>query len=238
MLAMMDEASVDHAILLGWYWEQEATCRWHNEVIATWVAQAPDRFSGFAAILPNENVIAQLEHAQELGLRGVGELHPGVQGFRSQSQRWQTLARWCAEHGWPVNFHTTARGSRDHPSAVPTPLSDYLTMARQAPDLKMILAHWGGGLATAEHGPLPSNLFFDCAASPLLYEIGSFRAAIEHVGREQALFGSDFPLRIYPRKQKRADMARFLEEIKNEARLSREEQTMFLGGNCARLLKL
>lgn len=235
-LAAMDEAGIGRAVLLGWYWENESTCRWHNEVIAEWVRQAPERFIGFAAILPNENVIEQLEAAKVLGLRGVGELHPGVQGFDSHDTHWQAMAQWCTANHWPVNFHATAESGKDHPAAVATPLQDYLKMAEDFPDLLIILAHWGGGLPLETKNPLPNNLYFDCAASPLLYRENPIREVIERVGIRQVLFGSDYPLRVYPRKQAAAEMKTFLDAMRTEAQLSEAEKLAFLGGNFERVM--
>ena len=234
MLAEMDDAGVAKAVLLGWYWENEASCLWHNKVIAEWVHQAPERFVGFASILPNENVIDQLKNAEALGLRGVGELHPGVQGFDSNSPDWKAMAAWCSEHSWPVNFHATAE-SGDHPSAVATPLYDYLRMAKQWPDLNIILAHWGGGLPWTAKSPLPDNLYFDCSANPLLYGPKQFREVINHIGTDKILFGSDYPLRVYPRKQKRADMTTYLNDIQNDSGLSAEELDALLRANAQKL---
>jgi len=235
-LAEMDQADVARAALLGWYWENEATCRWHNEVIAEWVRDQPERFIGFAAILPNENVIEQLELAQAMGLRGVGELHPGVQGFSSDSESWQALARWCAARHWPVNCHATAEQSPDHPSAVPTPLRDYIKMAEEAPDLQLILAHWGGGLPRHGTEALPENLYFDCSAGPLLYSMDVFREVIDRIGTGQILFGSDYPLRVYPRKQRKAEMRSYLQAIRREAGLSEAELAALFGGNFVRII--
>ena len=114
-IAAMDQAGVDRAVLLGWYWEYESTCRWHNEVIAEWVRQAPERFIGFAAILPNENVTDQLERAHALGLCGVGELHPGVQGFDSRNEHWPTGAR-------RTTGQSTATPPRKQAETIPAPL--------------------------------------------------------------------------------------------------------------------
>lgn len=235
-LEEMDLASVDRAVLLGWYWEHEATCRWHNEVIAEWVRGAPERFIGFAAILPNANVIEQLEKAKALGLQGVGELHPGVQNFDSENKHWQALAKWCAAHHWPVNCHATSEKGPDHPSSVPTPLQDYIKMAEEVSGLKLILAHWGGGLALQRTETLPSNLYFDCAASPLLYRMSAFREVVDLVGPGQVLFGSDYPLRIYPRKQRNAEMTTYLQATRTEAGLSEAELAALLGGNFEQLI--
>jgi predicted TIM-barrel fold metal-dependent hydrolase len=243
MLEAMDAAGVDKAVLLGWYWENEATCRWHNEFIAEWVATAPERFIGFAAIQPGgkkDNVIEQCNYAQSLGLRGIGELHPGVQQFDASSEGWQALANWCVENDWPVNMHATEVVGRDLPSIVPTPLSDFVNMARANPELKIILAHWGGGLAFFELNPflrkVLQNVYYDTAASPLLYDIAIFRQMIDIVGAEKILFGSDYPLRLYPRSQQEPDFTTFINSIDTVIDLSAEERAAIFHHNLQKLL--
>ncbi len=242
-LAAMDAAGVAQTVLLGWYWENETTCRWQNEVIAQWVQAAPERFIGFASIHPGgsaESVIAQCEHALGLGLRGVGELHPGMQQFNSSSEGWLALAEWCIAHDWPINCHATEAVGHDHPGSVPTPLNDFLRMAEASPALKLILAHWGGGLAFFELNPrlrkALKNVYYDTSASPLLYEPSIFRRLIEIIEAEKILFGSDFPLRLYPRTQKTPDYTTFLNAIRNEAQLSDDEFQAIMHKNMTRLL--
>jgi predicted TIM-barrel fold metal-dependent hydrolase len=242
-LAAMDAAGVQQSVLLGWYWENEATCRWQNTVIAEWVNAAPERFIGFAAIHPGgsaENVIAQCEHALSLSLRGVGELHPGIQEFDASSEGWQALAEWCIAHNWPINCHATEAVGHHHPGSVPTPLNDFLRMAEAHPELKLILAHWGGGLAFFELNPrlrkALKNIYYDTSATPLLYEPSIFRRMIEIIGTDKILFGSDFPLRVYPRTQKAPDYSTFLDTIRDEAELSSEECDAILHQNLRSLL--
>ncbi len=240
MLIEMDLAGVEKAILLGWYWEHESTCRWHNQMIAQWVRHAPERFIGFAAILPNENVTDQLEAAKALGMKGVGELHTTMQNFSSKSDAWQTLAEWCVRHDWPVNMHATEAAGHDHPGSIETSLKDFVRMAEAAPELKLILAHWGGGLPFFESNPrlrkALKNVYYDTSASPLLYDMSIFRSVVDSVGPEKIVFGSDYPLRIYPRSQKKAEMRTFLTAIREEARLSEAEIEAILHGNMHGLL--
>lgn len=235
-IAEMDAAGVAKAVLLGWYWVNESTCRWQNEVIAEWVQQAPERFIGFAAILPNANVVDQLDSARALGLRGVGELHPGVQGFDSKNPHWLALADWCGARGWPVNCHATSETGKDHPLSVATPLRDYVKMAQNTSDLNLILAHWGGGLPLQTEGDLPKNIYYDCSASPLLYKSNPIRKVIDRVGHEQVLYGSDYPLRVYPKSQKSAEMKSFLNAMQTEPGLSDAEKEAILGRNFERLI--
>ncbi len=240
MLASMDAAGVEQAVLLGWYWTRESVCRWHNVAMAEWIQAAPDRLIGFAAIYPNENVVDQLEAAKDLGFRGVGELHMGVQGFKASCPHWQAMAQWCVSNNWPINFHVTETAGHEHPGAVATPLQEFVRMAEAEPELKMILAHWGGGLAYFEQNPklrkILRNVYYDTAASPLLYDMSIFKQMVQLVGAQKLLFGSDYPLRIYPRKQKAPDMELFIETIREESGLDEAELEALLGGNFRRLV--
>ena len=240
MLAAMDRAGIEQAVLLGWYWENEASCRWHSREIASWVATAPDRFIGFASVLPNRNILSQLQAAENLGLRGIGELHFGVQKFSAQDAAWQIMADWCVARDWPVNLHATEAAGHEHPGTVPTPLNEFIRMAERAPDLKLILAHFGGGLPFFEQNPRVrktlKNVFYDSAASPLLYDTAIFRRVIDIVGTDKLLFGSDYPLRLYPRSQKEAEFQRYIEEIQASAGLSEAHLQAVFSDNARRVL--
>lgn len=240
----MDAASIDQAVLLGWYWEHQATCNWHNQIIAEWRKQSPERFIGFASIQPAgdpDEVLRQLEEAANLGMQGVGELHPGVQGFNPSSPGWQILAQWCSQRNWPINFHASKVSGHDHPSSVPTPPANFIQMASDFPELKIILSHWGGGLASipeyVEALSGLTNIYFDCAAVPLLYGPESFRQMIDQVGIDRLLYGSDYPLRLFPQQQRSADFNSYLDYIRESADLSEDELTALFSKNFTRLIR-
>lgn len=244
MLRAMDVAGIETSVLLAWYWEHAATCRWHNKVIADWVQTAPDRFIGFAAIHlgdSSEDTLAQLDYAHSLGLSGVGELHPGVQHFNAQSNRWNVLADWCVRHNWPVNLHATEAVGHEHPGAVPTPLQDFVRMASGHPELKIILSHWGGGLPFFEQNPRirqkVKNLRYDCSASPLLYSPSVYRQIIDLVGIEKCIFGSDYPLRLFPKHEARPTVSSLVNEITEHAELSESEAASFYRNNFLQLFE-
>jgi hypothetical protein len=111
-------------------------------------------------------------------------------------------------------------------------------MAGEFPGVNFILAHWGGGLAfreLAEFGALPPNLYFDTAASPLLYDIGVFKSALAKVGPSRILYGSDYPLILYPRTARIASFEPFLDEIA-AAGLRAPERDAIMASNILRLL--
>jgi hypothetical protein len=82
------------------------------------------------------------------------------------------------------------------------------------------------------------NVWYDTAASPLLYPTGKiFRVALQCLDHHKILYASDYPLLLYPRRQSEPDFRPFLEEI---AALSLDSnlQDDILGHNAAQLLGL
>ena len=56
-------------------------------------------------------------------------------------------------------------------------------------------------------------------------------------GADRLLFGSDFPLLLYPGKCRHMDMCMFVEDIKNNTQLSADEMALFMGKNLLALLE-
>ena len=73
-----------------------------------------------------------------------------------------------------------------------------------------------------------TNVYFDTAASPFLYDVHIYKIAIELAGVDKILFGSDFPL-IQPK--------RYFKEF-SKAGLRKEEIDKISGKNAQHLLKL
>jgi len=240
LIADMDEAGVEACVMLGWYWERQETCDLQNGWYAQWVRRHPGRLIGFAAVQPAQGrrSLDALERALDSGLCGVGEVLPQAQGFTLGDPWWRRVVETAIGRRAPITLHATdpeagvAAGPR-------TPLDAYIRLAREYPEATLILAHWGGGLAVRgsplEGEALPPNLYFDTAASPLLYEPGVFRKAVDRVGAARILYGSDYPLILYPRETRRPGFKRFLGEIAR-AGLDSDERAGILGANVRRLL--
>ena len=97
------------------------------------------------------------------------------------------------------------------------------------PDNIIICAHWGGGLPFYSLMPeisrsLP-NIYFDSAASSLLYDANVFNITTRLVGAEKILFASDYPV-VSPKK--------ILTQIKKSG-LSPEQRKLILGGNAKKI---
>lgn len=242
MLADMDSGGVDKAVLLGWYWETPETCALHNSWHAEWMRKDPERFIAFAAINPlAEKAIDELKAARDEGFRGIGEILPAVQGFSMRDLNWLKIVEFAVETGWPINFHVSEPVGHPHPGRMPSPFEDFQWLAETYPELKIILAHWGGLLPFYELNEHVrksfANVWYDVAASPLLYDSKVFRSVVDVVGSEKVLYGSDYPLRLYPGKQEKPDFSTFLAEIQ-DAGLTESEQKNILGDNASRLFGL
>lgn len=236
LLRDLDAAGVERAVLLGWYWERPSTCAWHNRFLAACARTHPDRLSAFATLHPGAGEAAcreEMARARDAGLRGLGELSPHSQGHTIDDPVFGIVLALAGEWGWPVNLHVTDPAGRPYPGRVETPLEDFLRVARSHPGTKLILAHWGGmlPLSPLAAGGLPENLWFDTAASPLLYGAEVWPRALAAIQPGHVLFGSDYPLDLYPREAGAIGLARFVAE----ARAGRADEAV-MGGNYLRLV--
>jgi predicted TIM-barrel fold metal-dependent hydrolase len=139
----------------------------------------------------------------------------------------------AGEWGWPVVLHVSDPEGPDYPGRVETPLDDFLRLAENFPRTNLILAHWGGLIALRPGTARHRNLFYDTAASPLLYEPTVWSRIVEAAGPERVLFGSDFPLNLFPRLEAGPGWDRLLAEARS-AGLAAGPLAAVLAGNAAR----
>ena len=239
LLHAMDAAGVARAVLLGWYWEKPETCVWQNRFYARCVRAHPDRLAAFATLHPaagRDSTLAEVRRAHADGLMGLGELSPHSQVYPIDDPVFKDVLWLAGELRMPVNLHVTDPASRPYVGRIETPLADFVRLAHAFPRTNFILAHWGGMLPLAEPaahaGALP-NVYYDTAASPLLYDSGVWSRALAGLGMERVLFGSDFPLNLYPKLDQTPGLMRLVAE----ARAGGADDAVF-GGTASRLLRL
>jgi predicted TIM-barrel fold metal-dependent hydrolase len=241
LLRDMDAAGIERAVLQGWYWERPATCAWQNRFFARCVRAHPDRLAAFATFHPAAGeaaVLAEIRRAQAEGLRGLGELSPHSQGYGVDDPVLGAALALAGELRLPVNLHTSDRQARNYPGKVDTPPEDFLRLAPRFPATTFILAHWGGGVLLLESNPRVrqalANVRYDTAASPLIYDDRIWRAALDVVPAEKVLFGTDYPLVLYPQTEERPGWGSLRGEI-DGAGLTPDEQAALLAGNAAKM---
>ena len=242
MIADMDAAGVDKVVLMGEYRRSHDGCVARNDQALAIIRRWPERVAAFAMLQPTAGQAALDELARCLdgGMIGVGELGPYAQGYRLDNADFLRLAEACIRCGIPLNLHTNEEVGHFYPGKAATPQRDYYRLAARYPELKLILAHWGGGLFFYELMPevrrVLRNVWYDTAASPLIFPTRDiFDVALRCIDHRKILYASDYPLRLYPRRQPEPDFRPFLAEIAALG-LAPDVQADILGGNAARLL--
>ncbi|MCL5959621.1 MAG: amidohydrolase family protein [Chloroflexi bacterium] len=236
VIESMDEAGVDKAVLLGFCWSQHENCVEHNDFTIEAVHKFPDRFIGFASLQPKagKRAVAEIERCVSAGLRGIGEWNPSGQRFDLNEDREaiDPVVEAAIHFGIPILIHTTEPVGHHYKGKGGAELGHVYHLAKQFPDLRLVCAHWGGGLPFYELMPEVAessrNLYYDTAASPFLYRPSIFRIVPHIIGIRRILFGTDFPL---------IGHTRFLNEIRSQ-HLPTDTREAFLGNNARAILGL
>lgn len=243
VLADMDRAGVDCAVIQGEYYRQHESCVAANDRALALHRRYPQRFLAFATVQPaDDRALDEVRRCVAAGAVGVGELNPYAQGFTLDSPAFLRLAETCIDLNLPLLLHVNEPAGRYYPGKAVTPLAQYYEVALRYPELTIILAHWGGGLFFYELMPSVRqalrNVWYDTAASPLLYPTADiFAVALRCVHPRKILFGSDYPLPLYPRVSREPDLSTFLDEIA-ALDIAPDIRNDLLGHNSARLLRL
>ena len=251
VLASMDAAGVDRTVICNFAWRDEALIDETNEYLLDAAARSGGRLIPFVSVSlaggPRHGT-AETEEAPQAtagdprtrirllasaGARGIGELRPEQSGYNLANSDEADLLAWAAAaFDLPVLIHASEPVGHTYPGKEGQPIAGLYAFAKAAPGATVIAAHWGGGLPfyalMPEVRDALENVYFDTAASHLLYEPAVYRRVIDAVGVGKVLWGSDFPLTSQAKAVART----------REAPLSEDELAAVLGGNAAALLGL
>lgn len=244
MIKDMDAAGIDRVVLQGeYFFAHESAVRRNNQVLDI-LARWPDRVLAFAAIQPKAGPAAldELKRCLDHGMRGVGEISAYAQGYTLDDPDFLRMAEKCIEYEIPLLLHANEEVGRFYRGKATTPLAHYYQLASRYPELKLVLAHWGGGLFFYEIMPevrkTLRNVWYDTAAAPLLYPTATvFAIALQCLSPHKVLYASDYPLLLYPRRQQEPDFRPFIREIE-QAGLDAQVLENVMGNNAGRLLGL
>lgn len=235
LIAAMDEQQVDLSVIVGFPWKDSDTFKRHNDYIMEAVQKYPGRLQGFACFdLFHENAAAETVRCLEEGLSGIGELANYHSGIDDRAlKHLEPVMEICQKKNRPVLIHTNEPVGHLYPGKTPLTLAQVYRLVRKFSQNRLVLAHWGGGifffnLLKKEVRETLQNVYFDTAASPFLYDAQIYRIAIQLVGAQRILFGSDFPL-LKPK--------RYFEEMQKSG-LSKADILNICGRNAMHLLGL
>ena len=227
-------SEVDKAVIFGFAFKDMGLCRYVNDYVADSIRKFPNKLIGYMVLVPTSDEIEkEMDRCVNMGLKGVGEIFPYGQGFDiTDVKEMSPLCNSCIERDLPVIIHTNEAVGHFYHGKTNTTAVEASIFAHNYPDLKIIFAHWGGGLLFYELMPeirkQNKNVYYDTAASPFLYDKNIFKVARDIGILDKILFGSDYPL---------ISMRRYIKEIANSG-LNEMEQALVFGENAKTLLKL
>jgi predicted TIM-barrel fold metal-dependent hydrolase len=197
------------AVLLGWDAETATgRPRLPNDLIAQACRTHPGVFVGFGSVDPHKGAqaVEEVERIADLGLKGV-KLHPSLQAFAPEDERYWPLYQTCAQLGLIALFHTGTSGigaGRPGGQGIRIDYAQPLRLdpvAAAFPELQIIAAHFGYPwhlelLAIAHH---KTNVWIDISGwAPRYIPQDVVREARGRL-QDRFLFGSDYPF-IQPQR--------------------------------------
>lgn len=235
LLTMMDEEGVDQALVTGFPWATEDMAKRHNYWLLEEVAKHPDRLLALASF----DVLAPwaLGHAREMltsGMFGLGELCLYDRGFGpSELEALQTLGELCRDLNKVFLMHVNEPIGHKYPGKAPLEIGHIYDLVRGCPGVRLILAHFGGGLPffaalKKEVKEALQNIYFDTAAMPYLFAPAAIPMALQILDPHHFLLGTDYPL-LKPSRYRK---------YFQEAGLSPEVIDMIMGLNAEKFLGL
>jgi len=221
IVSAAEEAGIERIVVSNWkalnYDMEEG-----NKELAGWIKRFPGRLYGYVSV-----------SSPRFGQRAIDEINRGLNDYGMVGVKvfaneqfplyepcMMDLLAYAAELGVPVLAHTAGRQSA--------------LVAEQLRNLKLVMSHMGNTLdpgrgdwhwAIAAAKKYPNIYLETCGSSPTQ---GFIEAAVDAIGPERILFGTDLPV-FDPHVQ----VAKV-----QDAEISSEAKAMILGGNAARLFGL
>jgi predicted TIM-barrel fold metal-dependent hydrolase len=232
VVAALTNSGFNHAVIFGFSFRDQGLCRMVNDYVIEKTRQFPDKLSGFMSVSPNApGLETEIDRCHNAGLKGIGELYPDGQGFSiDEKKETFTLIGSCLERNLPIILHVNEPVGHHYIGKNKIPLEKVERFIENAQGLRIVLAHWGGGLFLYEAMPELRekfcSVYYDTAATPFLYNKAIYGAALTLGLGEKILFGSDFPL---------LPQSRYLAQLASMPQL---EKDRILGGNAEQLLAI
>jgi predicted TIM-barrel fold metal-dependent hydrolase len=233
LLAAMDEAGIDSSVVLNIGWVSHELCVKTNDYILDSVSRYSRRLVGFCAIQPRagDAAIAEIERCAGAGAKGIGELRSDVQAFDlTDKKTMKPVVDAALKHDLILLTHSSEPVGHEYfgkGRITPAILYSFITAF---PKLKLVCAHWGGGLPfyalMPEVARILANVFFDTAATVFLYKPEIFQQVSSIISSDRILFGTDYPL---------MHQNRVIAQVQ-AAQLSAKDKAKILGGNARKLL--
>ncbi len=166
-----------------------------------------------------EESLAEMHRMKALGVNLIGELVPYSDGWSGYNRSdFSALLDEAGKLGMIVNFHSMDDDEMDE-------------MVKSHPDVLFVAAHPGDCPKLLRHiarAKMSENYYLDISGTGL-FRYGMLRRAIDEMGADRILYGSDYPV---------CSPGMFVGGVVNDRLLTDTEKEKILSGNAKRLLKL
>ncbi|MGA1824803.1 MAG: amidohydrolase family protein [bacterium] len=235
LIEKMDETGVNKSVVFGFPFENPLYCRKCNDYILEAMQKFSGRIIGFCCVHPlsKDFAIEEVQRCLKAGMRGIGELAFYSEGFTENViNALAPIATLAREYHVPITIHTNEPVGHYYPGKSPMGLKQMYELIKRYQENILIMAHWGGGFFFYElmkkgMAEITSQVYYDTAASPFLYNAKIYSSAIDIIGPDRIIYGSDYPL---------LDLGRYRKELE-ESNISKEEREKILGKNLSLLIR-
>ncbi len=234
LMNAMDGSGVDHAVAMGFAWKESKFCDQENSYFSEIYEMSQGKILPFGSVpLDTKDVEGYVRYFSENSFFGIGEIGYYSDGLNDgHLQFLNDVMNSARKYKLPVCLHVNEPVGHHYPGKYDPEFPRLNGLFEEYSDVEMILAHWGGGLLFYELMPeiqkTFKNFYYDTAASPFLYRDDIYEIAVNIVGPEKILFGSDYPLLKF---------SRYMDSVNNTG-LPENQKKNILGENAARLLRL
>ena len=201
LLNSMKKNNIEKAICCGFGWTNKKLAKLSNDYIIQSYIKNPTKIIPFCSINPlwGDEGIDEIERCFEMGIKGVGELHPDYQGIiNCQLSELRKFFNYCENKNLPVVVHASEPIGKYYPGKGTFTSKYILELIEFFPNNKFIFSHLGGGVpffALMKEFSNPFiNSYFDTAAFSYIYDKKIIEIIKDIIGVDKIIFSSDFPV--------------------------------------------
>lgn len=200
--------------------------RYGNDMILQAIADFPGRIHGYCTVNPNypeKEMVDELERCCVNGPMRAIKFHPDLHLYRVEGSGYRAAWEFANERGMILLSHTWLGSGFSN-------LDTFDLLAERYPNVTILLGHsgagYGGFAKSAELAKKHPKVYMDLTGSICLFR--QLERAVEAVGSEKILFGTDLPF---------IDLRPGLGRVAF-SRITEEDKRKILGLNMARIAGL
>jgi len=200
VIKQMETDHIDQSWIFGFAFDDMGLCRECNDYVMEALKRYPGKLKGLGTVNPVAHGLEEeVTRCKEAGFIGLGEFFPEGQGFdmTDARQTWK-IAGLADELDLYLLFHSAEPVGHQYGGKGNVGPKEAAAFSCNHPEVKVVYAHWGGGLWLYELMPemkrYLQNTYYDTAATPWLYTSGMFDAVFSSGIGSKILYGSDFPI--------------------------------------------